>query len=126
MVTMGRNRHRAQALSARLCDGVVHGSSAAFVAGPAFVAGAAFVADRPLRTWSREKTITRGEVYIADEAFFTGTAAEVTPIRKADGRAIGNGARGPVTARLQALFFDAAHGRLQAHRDWLAQVGAVA
>jgi len=71
-----------------------------------------------------EKPITRDEVYIADEAFFTGTAAEVTPIREIDGRAIGSGARGPVTERLQALFFDAAHGRLAEHRDWLTPIDA--
>jgi len=69
-----------------------------------------------------EKRITRDEVYIADEAFFTGTAAEVTPIREVDGRAIGNGTRGPVTERLQGLYFDLVHGRLEAHADWLSLV----
>lgn len=69
-----------------------------------------------------EKRITRDEVYIADEAFFTGTAAEVTPIREVDNRAIGNGARGPVTEKLQSLYFDAVHGRLQGHSDWLDKV----
>ncbi len=69
-----------------------------------------------------ERRITRDEVYIADEAFFTGTAAEVTPIRELDGRTIGAGARGPVTERLQRLYFDAVHGRLPAHRDWLAYI----
>ena len=58
-----------------------------------------------------EKRITRDEVYIADEAFFTGTAAEVTPIREVDGRAIGAGGRGPITERLQSLYFDQVHGR---------------
>jgi branched-chain amino acid aminotransferase len=66
-----------------------------------------------------EKRITRDEVYIADEAFFTGTAAEVTPIREVDNRAIGNGSRGPITERLQKSYFDLVHGRLDAHRDWL-------
>jgi len=66
-----------------------------------------------------EKRITRDEVYIADEAFFTGTAAEVTPIREVDGRAIGSGTRGPVTARLQALYFDLVHGRRESHPEWL-------
>ena len=70
----------------------------------------------------REKRITRDEVYIADEAFFTGTAAEVTPIREVDGRAIGNGTRGPVTTRLQSRYFDVVHGRDEAHRGWLAPV----
>ncbi len=69
-----------------------------------------------------ERRITRDEVYIADEAFFTGTAAEVTPIRELDGRTIGTGARGPITERLQRLYFDAVHGRLPRHRDWLTYV----
>jgi len=70
----------------------------------------------------REKRITRDEVYLADEAFFTGTAAEVTPIREVDNRAIGNGGRGPVTERLQSLYFDVVHGRVSAHADWLTLV----
>jgi len=69
-----------------------------------------------------EKRITRDEVYIADEAFFTGTAAEVTPIRELDGRAIGSGGRGPLTERLQRLYFDVVHGRHPAHHDWLTPV----
>ncbi len=71
----------------------------------------------------REKRITRDEVYIADEAFFTGTAAEVTPIREVDNRTIGSGARGPITERLQSLYFDAVHGRLENHLEWLTPVG---
>lgn len=67
----------------------------------------------------KEKRITRDEVYIADEAFFTGTAAEVTPIRMLDNRAIGNGSRGPITERLQAHYFDVVHGRSAAHKKWL-------
>jgi branched-chain amino acid aminotransferase len=70
----------------------------------------------------REKRITRDEVYVADEAFFTGTAAEVTPIRELDGRSIGNGGRGPITQQLQARYFDAVHGRLANHQDWLSPV----
>jgi len=66
-----------------------------------------------------EKRITRDEVYIADEAFFTGTAAEVTPIRELDGRAIGSGTRGPITEKIQSLFFDCVLGRNQDHGDWL-------
>jgi len=69
-----------------------------------------------------EKRITRDEVYIADEAFFTGTAAEVTPIREVDSRTIGNGGRGPVTQELQSLYFDAVHGRLKNHTDWLEKI----
>lgn len=66
-----------------------------------------------------EKRITRDEVYCADEAFFTGTAAEVTPIRELDNRAIGNGARGPITERLQTLFFECVSGKSSKHNDWL-------
>ena len=66
-----------------------------------------------------EKRITRDEVYVADEAFFTGSAAEVTPIREYDGRAIGNGTRGPITQKLQALYFDYVHGRRPDHAEWL-------
>lgn len=70
----------------------------------------------------REKRITRDEVYIADEAFFTGTAAEVTPIRQVDGRQIGSGTRGPITEKLQSLYFDQVHGRRSEHADWLTYV----
>ncbi len=66
-----------------------------------------------------EKRITRDEVYVADEAFFTGTAAEVTPIREVDNRSIGDGSRGPITQRLQTLYFDVVQGRHPHHRDWL-------
>ncbi|MHB0983060.1 MAG: branched-chain amino acid transaminase [Thiobacillus sp.] len=69
-----------------------------------------------------EKRITRDEVYIADEAFFTGTAAEVTPIRELDNRTIGEGTRGPITTRLQTMYFDCVHGRAAAHTDWLTPV----
>ena len=69
-----------------------------------------------------EKRITRDEVYIADEAFFTGTAAEVTPIREVDGRIIGEGSRGPITERLQGLYFDQVHGRRDEHPEWLTLV----
>jgi branched-chain amino acid aminotransferase len=69
-----------------------------------------------------EKRITRDEVVIADEAFFTGTAAEVTPIRELDGRPIGAGSRGPVTEKLQSLYFDVVHGRAPKYADWLTLV----
>lgn len=68
------------------------------------------------------KRITRDEVYIADEAFFTGTAAEVTPIREVDGRTIGKGSRGPITELLQSKYFAAVHGRSSAHEGWLTYV----
>jgi len=70
----------------------------------------------------REKRLTRDEVYIADEAFFTGTAAEVTPIRELDGRQIGAGRRGPITEKLQSMYFDVVHGRVDQHLDWLTPV----
>jgi branched-chain amino acid aminotransferase len=68
------------------------------------------------------KRMTRDDIYIADEAFFTGTAAEVTPIRELDGRTIGAGKRGPITAKLQKLFFDVVNGRVAKHKDWLTPV----
>ena len=69
-----------------------------------------------------EKRITRDEVYCADEAFFTGTAAEVTPIRELDGRIIGAGSRGPVTEKLQSMFFDVVGGKAEQYRHWLTKV----
>ena len=69
-----------------------------------------------------EKRITRDEVYIADEAFFTGTAAEVTPIREIDNRIIGTGQRGPITEKLQSLYFDIVHGRVAEKDTWLTYV----
>ena len=65
-----------------------------------------------------ERRITRDEVYIADEAFFTGTAAEVLPIRELDGRVIGEGKPGAVTLGLQSLYFDQVRGKRDAHPDW--------
>lgn len=69
-----------------------------------------------------EKRITRDEVYIADEAFFTGTAAEVTPIREVDNRQIGIGRRGPITEKLQKAYFDLVNGRIPARSEWLTLV----
>jgi len=68
------------------------------------------------------KRLTRDDVYIADEAFFTGTAAEVTPIRELDSRQIGAGHRGPITTQIQSLFFDVVNGKVPAHADWLTLV----
>ena len=70
----------------------------------------------------KEKRITRDEVYIADEAFFTGTAAEITPIRELDGIALGPGHRGPVTERIQNAFFDIVGGRNPKYASWLSAV----
>ncbi len=69
-----------------------------------------------------EKRITRDEVYGADEAFFTGTAAEVTPIRELDNRAIGAGTAGPITKQLQTLYFDVVTGKSAKHAHWLTLV----
>src|SRR5689334_1494243 len=70
-----------------------------------------------------ERRITRDEVYVADEAFFTGTAAEITPIREYDHRPVGSGIRGPITTRLQTMFFDTVNGRNPARGEWLSYVG---
>lgn len=67
----------------------------------------------------REKRITRDEVYVADEAFFTGTAAEVLPIRELDRRIIGSGSRGPITEKLQSMYFDQVMGRRSEYKEWL-------
>jgi len=70
----------------------------------------------------QEKRITRDEVYVADEAFFTGTAAEVVPIRELDGRAIGSGSRGPLTEKLQTMYFDTVRGNRSENSEWLEPV----
>ncbi|TMA39233.1 MAG: branched chain amino acid aminotransferase, partial [Deltaproteobacteria bacterium] len=70
----------------------------------------------------REERFTRDEVYLADEAFFTGTAAEVTPIRELDDRRVGDGKPGPTTRRLQELFFAIVRGRDDRRGSWLAYV----
>ncbi len=70
----------------------------------------------------KEKRITRDEVYICDEAFFTGTAAEVTPIRELDRIQIGQGSRGPITEKIQAAFFDIVNGRNPKYAEWLTLV----
>ena len=68
------------------------------------------------------KSIIRDELFIADELFFTGTAAEVTPIREIDGRIIGNGKRGPITEKLQAEFFKIVKGQNSDYSNWLTNV----
>ncbi|MEI7785867.1 MAG: branched-chain amino acid transaminase [Betaproteobacteria bacterium] len=69
-----------------------------------------------------QKRITRDEIYIADEAFFTGTAAEVTPIRELDRIEIGAGSRGPITEKIQTAFFDIVNGRNPKYAAWLSKV----
>ena len=68
------------------------------------------------------RRLTRDDLYLADEAFFTGTAAEVTPIREIDNRRIGTGTRGPVTEKLQSAFFDLVNGRNPKYEHWLTKV----
>ncbi|HEX4596619.1 MAG TPA: branched-chain amino acid transaminase [Burkholderiaceae bacterium] len=68
------------------------------------------------------RPMTRDDVYLADEAFFSGTAAEITPIRELDGRPIGTGQRGPITEKIQTAFFDAVNGRTPRYREWLTAV----
>jgi branched-chain amino acid aminotransferase len=75
-----------------------------------------------LGTTLREERFTRDEIYLADEAFLTGTAAEVTPVRELDDRRIGDGTPGPTTRRLQELFFAIVRGREERYRSWLAYV----
>ena len=67
----------------------------------------------------KEKSITRDELYIADELFFTGTAAEVTPIRMIDNRIVGNGKIGQITEKLQTAYFDVVYGKSDEHQEWL-------
>jgi branched-chain amino acid aminotransferase len=66
--------------------------------------------------------MTRDDIYICDEAFFTGTAAEVTPIRELDRRVVGSGVRGPITEKIQAAFFDIVYGRNRKYHHWLTPV----
>jgi branched-chain amino acid aminotransferase len=80
----------------------------------------ALAADLGLRVVT--KRLTRDDVYIADEAFFTGTAADVTPIRDVDTRQIGSGRRGPITEQLQKAFFDMVNGRNPKYHHWLSKV----
>ena len=72
------------------------------------------------------RRLTRDDLYLADEAFFTGTAAEVTPIREVDNRQIGSGTRGPITTKLQKAFFDLVDGKHKRAKDWLTPVGKIA
>jgi branched-chain amino acid aminotransferase len=69
-----------------------------------------------------EERFTRDELYTAEEAFFTGTAAELTPIREVDDRQIGAGSRGPITAEIQQSFFDVIKGKEEKYSHWLAYV----
>jgi branched-chain amino acid aminotransferase len=77
---------------------------------------------KDLKIEVREERFTRDEVYIADEAFFTGTAAEVTPIRELDRRVIGDGKRGRITKKLQTIFFDIVKGKNKKYEKWLTYV----
>ena len=81
-----------------------------------------FVLAKELGYEIKEKRITRDEVYVSDEAFFTGTAAEVTPIREVDNRVIGDGTRGPITTKLQKAYFELVEGKSATHNSWLGLV----
>ncbi len=70
----------------------------------------------------REERFTRDEVYISSEAFFTGTAAEITPIRELDGRAVGTGKPGPITKKIQTIFFDTVKGKVDTYGSWLTHI----
>jgi branched-chain amino acid aminotransferase len=96
---------------------------------PQLVSGLAGITRRTVIELARDlglsvhsRPMTRDDVYLADEAFFSGTAAEITPIRELDGRPIGAGRRGPVTEKIQAAFFDAVNGRTPKYREWLTAV----
>ena len=80
------------------------------------------LAERELDLSTVERSVDRSELYIADEAFMTGTAAHVTPILEVDGRRVGDGGVGRITAQLQRLYFDAILGRLPAYTHWLTPV----
>ena len=97
-------------ISAGCLDGITRGSVIAI--------------SRDLGYEVTEENLVRTDLYNADECFFTGTAAEITPIRELDNRSIGNGSRGPVTHKLQDLFFDAIAGKAERYRHWLHPVGA--
>jgi len=73
-----------------------------------------------------ERDVARGELYLADEIFLTGTAAELTPLREIDDHPVGTGEPGPITREIQAVFEDALHGRSEAYADWLDVVPAAA
>lgn len=77
---------------------------------------------RDLKIEVTEERFTRDELYIADEAFFTGTAAEITPIREVDGRVIGEGKAGRITKKLQSVFFDSVKGKNKKYESWLTRI----
>lgn len=103
-------------------DGVLHTPDLSSGALNGITRKTVFAVCEDLGLTIKEKRITRDEVYIADEAFFTGTAAEVTPIRELDGVSIGAGQRGPITERIQKAFFDIVGGRNPKYADWLTVV----
>ncbi len=102
-------------------DGVIHTPELTSCL-PGITRDTVLVFARELNIPVIERRITRDDVYIADEAFITGTAAEVLPIRELDGRVIGDGNPGSVTLRLQALYFDQVRGKRDVHPDWHALV----
>ncbi|MET0384247.1 MAG: branched-chain amino acid transaminase [Burkholderiaceae bacterium] len=103
-------------------DGVVHTPDLSAGALNGITRNTVFAICRDLGLKLVEKRITRDEIYICDEAFFTGTAAEVTPIRELDRIELGRGARGPITEKIQNAFFDIVNGRDPKHAEWLTAV----
>ena len=102
--------------------GVVHTPDASAGALNGITRNTIFAICKDLGLELREKSITRDEIYIADEAFFSGTAAEVTPIRELDRIEIGSGSRGPITEKIQSAFFDIVNGRNPKYAAWLTKV----
>ncbi len=103
-------------------DGVLHTPDLSSGALNGITRDTIFTFARELGITVLERRITRDEVYCAEEAFFTGTAAEVTPIRELDNRVVGAGHRGPLTTRLQQMFFDTVNGRNASKQAWLTPV----
>ena len=104
-------------------DGVVYTPDLSAGALNGITRGTVFAICKDLGLELVQKRITRDEVYIADECFFTGTAAEVTPIRELDRLPIGTGSRGPITEKIQNAFFDIVNGRNEKYASWLTPVG---
>jgi branched-chain amino acid aminotransferase len=77
------------------------------------------LAEKELGLTVVEQRIPKSDVFVSDEFFMTGTAAHVTPVLSVDGRPVGDGSIGPITARLQALYFDIVRGKSKAYADWL-------
>lgn len=100
-------------------DNIIYTPYVASSALPGITAQSAKKIAQDLNIQVIEKPLIRDELFLSDELFFTGTAAEVTPIREIDGRIIGTGKRGPITEQIQRIFFDATSGKNDTYREWL-------